>query len=191
MVPEFHQKIFNQNLCSRRSSQCIRLNSDKPQTTVFFVCWCFTQKWADSVTFLIGRFPLNRQIFKLDHEWRILIKEELNLNIFHPPFCPTAAEILHEPPSFLPPHPPPICLTPIFLQFKGLGFTKITKFSSRGMSQIQSRHLKMNSTKNARSNSKWPAWSQIGQIVCGQIVLYMTVHLNLLWPSSLSYHHEV
>ena len=68
---------------SSRSSQCIRLNSDKPQTTVFFV---FHQKVSKFGHFLIGRFPLNRQIFKLDHEWRILIKEELNLNIFHPPF---------------------------------------------------------------------------------------------------------
>ena len=120
--------------CSRRSSQCIRLKSDKPQTSVFFVFSCFTKKWANSVTFLIGRFPLNRQIFKLDHEWRILIKEELNLNIFHPPFCPTAAEILHQPPS-LPPHPPPICLTPIFLQFKGWTLPKLQ--NSLYMSQVQ------------------------------------------------------
>ena len=126
-------------LCSRRrllqkvhNASGWNLTSHKPQ--YFFVFSCFTKKWANSVTFLIGRFPLNRQIFKLDHEWRILIKEELNLNIFHPPFCPTAAEILHQPPS-LPPHPPPICLTPIFLQFKGWTLPKLQ--NSLYMSQVQ------------------------------------------------------
>ena len=130
---------------SSRSSQCIRLNSDKPQTTVFFVFSCFTQKWANSVTFLIGRFPLNRQIFKLDHEWRILIKEELNLNIFHPPFCPTAAEILHQPPS-LPPHPPPICLTPIFLQFKGWTLSKLRNWAVKFNSKTS--HFDLDPLKN-------------------------------------------
>ena len=54
------------------------LNSDKPQTTVHLCIFCvfvYHQKsehiWSVLKTFLIGRFPLNRQIFKLDHEWRI------------------------------------------------------------------------------------------------------------------------
>ena len=51
-------------------------------------------------------------------------KRGIEFKYLSSPFCPTAAEILHQPPS-LPPHPPPICLTPIFLQFKGWTLLKL------------------------------------------------------------------
>ena len=125
-VTEFSEQNFQpiiNYLCSRRSSQCIRLNSDKPQTTVFCV-FVFHPKVSKFGHFFDRTFSIKPPNIQIRSRVADPHKRGIEFKYLSSPFCPTAAEILHQPPS-LPPHPPPICLTPIFLQFKGWTLPKL------------------------------------------------------------------